>query len=86
MTNYEFFVESMVASRSGKPAVTVTVNGADFTVNMQVSDARALALNLLRAAEAAEGDAFLVSFLRDGLGAGDMTAHVLQQFRDWRER
>lgn len=84
---YVFFVESMVASRSGEPAVIVTVNGADFTTNMSVAEARDMAFNLLGAAEAAEGDAFLVDFLKNQVGAEEQYAvAILMDFREWREK
>lgn len=82
---YVFHVESMVASRTGDPGVIVTVNGADFTVNMTPDSARELAGNLLRAAEAAETDAFIVSFFQNKIGVKQAEAILLlRDFREWR--
>jgi hypothetical protein len=65
----------------------VTVGEQDFMAQMSPSDARALALNLLECAEAAEGDAFLVTFLRKKVLANDKAiASILQDFRKWREQ
>lgn len=84
---YTFHVESMVASRTGDPGVIVTVNGADFAVNMTPDSARELATNIFRAAEAADSDAFVFSFFRDevGLSREDAGA-MLHQFREHREK
>jgi hypothetical protein len=47
--------------------------------------ARARALRLLRIAEAAEADAFLVSFLVDKAGMGiRATGNVLEEYREYR--
>ncbi|MGP1665240.1 MAG: hypothetical protein ACTS5I_04875 [Rhodanobacter sp.] len=44
-------------------------------------------MNLLRCAEAAEQDAFFISFLRKQIGANDrQVATLLVNFRDWRDK
>lgn len=84
---YTFHVESMVASRTGDPGVIVTVNGADFTVNMTPDSARKLATNIFRAAEAAESDAFVFSFFHNELGLSvENAGTMLHQFREHREK
>jgi voltage-gated potassium channel Kch len=65
--------------------VTITVNGADFTVNATPADARSLAANLLDAASSAENDAFFVSYLREAEVDDTMIAEILLAFRQWKE-
>lgn len=82
-----FSVSTGFGHRTQQPYVQVLIEAADFMTQMAPADARALAINLLQAAEAAEGDAFLISFLRQKVGAKDeAVAGILQDFRDWRER
>lgn len=83
---YVFFVESMVASKTGEPAVIVTVNGADFTVNMTTETAKDLAANLLNAVASAENDAFFFDYLRKNLGLSERAVvATLVDFRKWKE-
>jgi len=52
---------------------------------MSPAEARDLAMNLLMCADASEGDAFLITFLRRRVGAdNEAVAAILQEFRDWR--
>lgn len=82
-----FHVTSNFGHRTQKPFVMVTVQEKEFTVNMSPKGARDLALNLLQAADASEGDAFLVTFLRKKVLANDRAiAAILQDFRDWRKQ
>lgn len=82
-----FSVSTGFGHRTRQPYVQVLIKAADFMTQMAPADARALAINLLQAAEAAEGDAFLISFLRRKVGANDeAVAGILQEFRNWRER
>jgi len=82
-----FSVSTGFGHRTQQPYVQVLIEAADFMTQMAPADARALAINLLQAAEAAEGDAFLISFLRRKVGANDeAVAGILQEFRNWRER
>ena len=82
-----FSVSTGFGHRTRQPYVQVLIEAADFMTQMAPADARALAINLLQAAEAAEGDAFLISFLRRKVGANDeAVAGILQEFRNWRER
>jgi len=83
---YVFYVQSMVASKTGEPAVIVTVNGADFTVNMTIDEAVDLAGNLLNAAASAQNDAFFVEYLYKKLGVSEQAiAATLTDFREWKE-
>lgn len=81
---YDFYVTSAVG-RSAGPMVTITVNGADFTVNTSPADARSLAVNLLEAAAAAENDAFFVSWLQDAEMPDEDIAQALLAFRKWKQ-
>lgn len=55
-------------------------------VQMSPTEARDLALNLLMCADAAENDAFLVTFLRRKVKADDRAiAGILQEYRKWRD-
>jgi hypothetical protein len=80
-----FSVSTGFGYRSQAPYVQVLIEAADFMTQMSPENARELAINLLCAAEAVEGDAFLVSFLRKKVGANDASiASILQDFRAWR--
>lgn len=81
-----FAVSVGFGARTQQPYVQVLIESADFMTQMKPDDARALALNLLQAAEASEADGFLVSFLRKRVGATEgAVASVLEDFRKWRE-
>lgn len=80
-----FWVRSLYGFNTRQPIVVVTMPGGE-SVQMRPADARALAGNLLAAAEAAEGDGFFVEFLRDALVDEDRIAAMLGAFRDYRER
>ncbi len=82
-----FNVTSNFGHNTQKPFVMIVVGKHDFMVQISPAGARELAINLLQAAEAAEGDAFLISFLRRKVGANDeAVAGILEEFRNWRER
>lgn len=74
--NKDIRVESMVASRSGEPAVMLRIG--DQFVNMPTEDARKVALDLIGAADRAELEAKLVGYLRrsgvDEAGVGQALA------------
>jgi hypothetical protein len=81
-----FSVSTGFGHRTQQPYVQVLIAAADWMTQMSPADARSLAHNLLAAAEAAEGDAFLISFLRKRVGAEDeAVSGVLADFRKWRE-
>ena len=73
--------------RTQKPFVAVTVQSKEFFVQMSPDDARALAHNLLECAEAADSDAFLMSFMKRKIGIDQKSlAGILLQFRNWRDK
>lgn len=81
-----FMVTTIFGHNTRKGLVNVTVGGYDFHAQMLPADARALALNLSRAADAAETDEFLVGFLEKRIGADPAAiAGILTEFREWRE-
>lgn len=76
-------VTNMFGANTRKPLVRVELD--DTAVIISPFEARNLGLNLLMAAEAALGDAFLYSFVMR-LTDGDETEtfFLMQEFRDWR--
>lgn len=81
-----FWVRSMFGFKTQQPIVVVTMPGGEM-VQMEPDEARDLALNLLRCAEAAEGDAHLVTWAKDhGITADENIAAVLNDFRNYRDR
>lgn len=83
-----FSVTTGFGATQRQPYVQVLIEAADWMTQMPPAKARELALNLLEAAEAAEGDGFLVTFLQDVVGVPDVTiqAQILDQFRQYREQ
>lgn len=64
----------------------VEVEAPQLKVQMSPENARDLALNLLRAAEAAYTDAFLVEFMKEAVGMNlPEVGSILKEFRSWRE-
>jgi hypothetical protein len=86
MTDKTFWVTSMFGTRTKEAIVNVAVPGGSL-VQMRPHEARDLALNLLRCAEAAEADAFVWHFLHDKLPdlPDAAVAGVIGDFRKWRE-
>lgn len=81
-----FWVSSGFGHNTQRPFVQVVIEALDASTQMSPAEARSLALNLLDAADAAESDGFLVTFLRDKIGAEDCAiASILTDFRQWRE-
>lgn len=80
---YVFSVSSMYGYEQRRGLVEIYVNGADFSVQFSPDDARALAYNLLEAAEAAESDETLIEFLNQRLKitADYAVAGILTDFR-----
>lgn len=82
-----FYVSNGFGHRAQAPYVQIVIEAADFMTQMPPEKARELAMNLLQCAEAAEQDAFFISFLREKVGAEDhQVAGLLVQFREWREQ
>lgn len=84
------FVQMVLPRRMRAPVMRRGVSGpvedADvFGVQMSPDEARALALNLLEAAEAALGDGFLLTFLEGEVGMPlAEVAPILVKFRGYR--
>lgn len=76
-------VRSGYGWNTGQPFVEVEAEG--FRTQMSVGDARALAANLLCAAEAAMSDQFVFTFVSDSVGGSvDEAALMVSMFREWR--
>jgi hypothetical protein len=83
---YSFLAESGFGQRTQQPFVQLSYNGT-LPVQMPVEDAIALAHNLLAAAEAAIGDAYMITFLRDNIGLEmEQIAGLIHEFRQWRDK
>lgn len=69
-----------------RPFVQMLIPRADWMTQMSPAEARDLAFNLLRAADGAESDGFLVTFLQEKVGVDDMRtiASLLVEFREYR--
>lgn len=82
-----FMVTTGFGARERQPYVQVLIEAADFMTQMSPAKARELAANLIEAAEAAEGDGFLVGFMTERVGVDDDRAivSVLSDFREYRE-
>ncbi len=79
----EIYVQSMVASKMLEPAVMLRL-GEEFT-NMPPDVARKVAGDLVGCAEAAEQDAFLMSFFEQRIGLSrEEAGQILMQFREAR--
>lgn len=83
-----FSVTSGFGANLRQPYVQVLIEAADFMTQMPPETARELALNLLTAAEAAEGDGFLMTFMQEYVGVTevDQQAHMLHYFREYRDK
>jgi hypothetical protein len=80
-----FWVRSMYGAHTKQPIVIITMPGGEST-QMRPEEARALALNILEAAEAAEGDGFIVEWSMAKLDLTPEQATILlREFRDWRK-
>lgn len=79
-----FMVTSGFGGNTRQPFVQVEVNGQQ--VQMSPEGARALGLNLLEAAEAAETDAHLVSFYKTLQMDDAMIVTMLKSYRSFRTK
>ena len=78
-------VSSMVGMNTGLPLVRIEFGSED--VQVQPHEARALALNLLSAADASESDWALYRFLTETVGTKDADARAtLGEMREFRAR
>jgi hypothetical protein len=76
-------LNAIVSGRNQEPYVQILVDGK--MVQFTPDEARSVALQLMTAAEAATGDAFLVHFM-GGVAKGNerMLGSLLSSFRDYR--
>lgn len=82
-----FSVSSGFGHRTRQGYVQVIIEAADFMTQMPPETARDLAQNLLTAAEAADSDRFLMTFMMERVGADEQrAAQILMDFREWREK
>jgi hypothetical protein len=83
-----FMVTSGFGHRERAPYVQVLIEAADWMTQMPPAKARELAANLWEAAEAAEGDGFLMGYMAERIGVEDnrALATVLMDFREYREK
>jgi hypothetical protein len=81
----EYLVTTGYGAKAKEPYVEV--EAPQLRVQMTPENARALALNLLQAAEAAYSDAFLVEFTVYAAGGSmNEAAGLLIEYRKWREQ
>lgn len=79
-----FMVSSGYGANTQKPFVALEFDG-QMLDQIPPEGARALAYNLIAAAEAAEQDAFLVTFMQKQVGLPlTHAAQVLGEYRQWR--
>lgn len=70
-----------------QPFVEVIIRPHEVQTQMSPAKAREIAGMLLQAAEAAEGDAFMMNFAKERIGLDESkAAQILLDFRKWRER
>ncbi|HMR01783.1 MAG TPA: hypothetical protein PKA43_00265 [Candidatus Competibacter phosphatis] len=81
-------VTSGFGHNTQQPFVQMLIQRADWTTRMSPDTARELAFNLLKSADDAESDGFLINFLRSRVGMEDMRAiaTILVEFREYREQ
>lgn len=79
------WVQSMYGVKNRKPIVVLTMPGGEM-LQMTPAEARDVAMNILRGAEAAEGDAFVFEFFFNLMGSDLHAATVMDHFRQWRDK
>lgn len=82
-----FMITAGFGARERQPYVEVLIEAANWMTQMSPATARELAANLWEAAERAEGDGFLVTYIQQRVGVVDdrAIAAVLSEFREYRE-
>lgn len=84
--DHEITCSSGFGAKTEKPFVVIEMDG-ELWAQIPPESARSLAYGLLVSAEAAEQDAFLVSFVQKELGGTlEMAGGILAAYRKWRER
>lgn len=80
------FISTIFGKETGQPIVVIEVPSQNFTLQLLADDATRVGENLIKCAEMAKMDAFLVTFFRDNLEVNDgAISEVLNLFRQWRE-
>lgn len=75
---------SIVSGRDHRPYVQLRKDGEIFT-QMSPGEARQYAMQIIEAAEAAQGDAFIVGFIQQRTGVEwEKATRVLVDYRDFR--
>ena len=91
MIEQEDITDIMITSGFGhntqQPYVQMLIEKANWMTQMSPATARELAFNLLGAADSAESDGFVASFIRKLIGVDDkrVVVAVLSDFREYRE-
>lgn len=89
MAKQEFIAKSIFGHFSQKPLVELDYledGKVRHSLQMELDDARALALNILGACEASVTDAFLIKFMRDRVKSSpSQVAGILKEFREFRK-
>src|SRR6185369_10044031 len=82
-----FLVSSGYGGNTKRPFVQLQHPSIDRPLTISPNEARALALNILECADAAESDGFLVEFFKGDLEQDDQhIAFLLTQFREYRKK
>jgi len=82
-----FRVSSGYGGNTRRPFVQIQHPAIDRPLTISPNEARALALNLMECADAAETDGFLVEFFKGEMDQPDKTiAYLLMQFREYRKK
>lgn len=82
----EIVCSSSVGMDTGKPVVSIEVPGAEM-LQLDSTDARAFALNILGCAEAAEQDLFFYRSVTEKLGfTHDAAVQLLRMMRELRSK
>lgn len=82
-----FLVSSGYGGNTKRPFVQMQHPAIDRPLTISPNEARALAMNLLECADAAETDGFIVEFFKGEMEQADATIIVLlRQFREYRKK
>jgi len=82
-----FRISSGYGGNTKRPFVQMQHPAIDRPLTISPNEARALALNLLECADAAESDGFLVEFFKGEMDQPDATiVALLVQFREYRKK
>lgn len=83
----QILVSTLFGRDNREPLVEVRLPGPEPRVQLRPAEARALALNILQAAEAAIGDGFVFTFARTRLDCSDAeAAGLMVALRGYRQQ